>query len=71
MKKEENKFTEGFNLILIFLPSIIVLALLLLFLGFTGSDSRDTNEKLKKENYELKTKIRQLEDEKLKCLLSK
>ena len=59
------------DVFLIMLPGIIVLAILLGFLYFTGSDSRETNEKLKRENYDLKIKIRKLEEEKLECLISK
>ena len=68
---EKKSNLQNFDFLLIFLPPLIVLIIMIAFLLATGTDSHDTNEKLKKENYELKTKIRQLEDEKLKCLLSK
>lgn len=69
--KEKKSNLQDFDFLLIFLPSLIVLVIMIAFLLITGTDSRDTNNKLKRENYDLKIKIRKLEEEKLNCLLGR
>ena len=64
---EDNTFVTLFAIITAFVIICVFMGLLF----YTGSDSRETNEKLKREVYELKTRIQKLEKEKLDCILSK
>lgn len=71
MKELIEKNQDNYVSMLAIIAGIVILFTILVLLFYTGTDSRETNEKLKKENYQLKIRIEKLEEEKLQCLLSK
>ena len=57
------------NKILLVIPLIAILILMLGIMCYDNYNARQINEKLKKEKFELKEKIKKLEEEKLKAIV--